>query len=416
MTFCVGAPSWGDDIGRLDYFRAPDESIAAGGLDDVAPLIDVADDFTLTETSRRLRASIAELVSLDAEAQPGSWQFQHGGNVRALYVHDGRVEFMGTESTFVAEAAWLGRMSHRLDCWTFSAVGQLFLTEPFGRNILVDHPVRASFAHNFQQEPLEISQLYLCAQTGALCLKMGRFATPFGWYEFPVLLNSFNDTPFLRSEAIHFRETGCELDWRPGRWELTGAITNGGVHRDANSSKALVARVGRRFGDWIAGGSIKTQDGIGSESQKEFNSHVGIDLRWEPSPCWTIGGEVVYDEYGLRRPGFPLDDIRWGRSLYNRQLNRALNQPLTGIGWHVNAWRRGPRWDALVGFGVFTPDPVGDPIHDQINRRGIIKCIRHYGPHWDWHVTAMVEDSLKNAFVGRPRHGFFIASGLEIRY
>ncbi|NIL97949.1 MAG: hypothetical protein GTO62_12695, partial [Planctomycetales bacterium] len=55
-----------------------------------------------------------------------------------------------------------------------------------------------------------------------------------------------------------------------------------------------------------------------------------------------ISTEWIYDQYGLRRPDVALDDIDWGRSLYNRQLNNGPYQPITGWGGYANLIYTGP--------------------------------------------------------------------------
>ena len=68
--------------------------------------------------------------------------------------------------------------------------------------------------------------------------------TPFGRFYYPLYRNNFDDSPFIRSEAILFRETGLLGQWDPEGWVFTAALTNGGFEQDTNSSKALVARAG----------------------------------------------------------------------------------------------------------------------------------------------------------------------------
>src|SRR5205823_13770540 len=93
-------------------------------------------------------------------------------------------------------------------------------------------------------DPLQIWQLYLGARNGDLYAALGRFVTPFGRFYFPNYRNNFDDSAFIRSEAISFRETGLLLQWDPGIWVMQAALTNGSFEQDTNSSKALVARVG----------------------------------------------------------------------------------------------------------------------------------------------------------------------------
>ena len=114
--------------------------------------------------------------------------------------------------------------------------------QPFGKNILADTPERRSFAANFDIDPLQISQLYLGARNGDFYAALGRFVTPFGRFYFPNYRNNFDDSPFIRSEAIRFRETGMLLQWDPSIWVFTAAITNGGFEQDGKSSKAFIGR------------------------------------------------------------------------------------------------------------------------------------------------------------------------------
>jgi len=335
---------------------------------------------------------------------------------RAQLIHDQRIEFTGQESTFGVEGQLCGRLAQEYGASRVMLDSQLFLNQPFDRNILVDYPLRESFSHNFDIEPLEISQLVIAIERGAWYLGMGRFVTPFGRYYGPTHLNSFADLPFLRSEAILPRETGLVATYQPGALVLTAALVNGGLGRDTNSSKALVARVGWDTDAFVAGASIKAQDGIGSEIQKEYNNHVGLDWAVRPTERWIVWGEIVYDQYGMRHPGFDLDDITWGRSLYNRQLNRAPYEPLTGWGWYANSWWCGERWDVVVGFGQFFPDPIGDAIHDADNHRFLGQLIRHVTPHLDWATTVLLENSLDVAFADRPRGGLFLVTGFEFEF
>src|SRR6185503_13415125 len=161
--------------------------------------------------------------------------------------------------------------------WEFSLEAQLFFNQPFDRNQLADTRERRSFLANFDIDPLQISQLTVGVRRGDFYTALGRFVTPFGRFYFPNYRDNFDDSPFIRSEAIRFRETGLLVQWDPGIWNLAAAITNGGFEQDTNSSKALVARVGIDA-EWAAvGASVKAQDGIGSETQKTFNSHAGVD-------------------------------------------------------------------------------------------------------------------------------------------
>jgi hypothetical protein len=301
---------------------------------------------------------------------------------------------------------------HDVGDFEFGVVGELFVNQVFDRNILVDTPERASYAGNFDVEPLEISQALLTGRRGDVMVGMGKMVTPFGRTYFPLYRNDLSDAPFIRTEAILWRETGLLVQYDPGPWVFTAALTNGGDERDTNSSKALVARVGIDLADFACGASVKTQDGIGSEGQKVFNNHVGVDamVRWGPL---VISGEAIYDEYGLRRPGFDQEDIFWGRSIYHRDLNLAYHEPIHGVGYYVNALYQAPGWTGVLNYGEFYPQQIGDPIHDETTRRGFAKFILHLSTRMDVYTMFLLENTVRNAQAGRDRQGWNVLAGFQ---
>ena len=131
---------------------------------------------------------------------------------------------------------------------------------------------------------------------------------------------------------------------------------------------------------WSLGASVKSQDGIGSEGQKEFNGHYGFDWMFRISDTLIFCGEAIHDKYGIRRPGTSLDDITWGRSLYNRQLNNGLNQPINGNGYYFSLIGQQPRYDWSLSYGEYYPEAIGDLVHDTPVRRGIGQL--------GWHLCA----------------------------
>jgi hypothetical protein len=280
---------------------------------------------------------------------------------------------------------------------------------------LIDYPERESFSHDFDLEPIELSQLTLGWAVGDWTFSWGRFLTPFGQYHLPYFSNRRDDSPFIRSEAILFRETGLLAEYSPDPWRMAVALTNGSDGRDTNSSKAVVARCGVELEGLVAGGSVKWQDGIGSEGQKEYRNHAGIDVLWRSGP-WGVAGEVIYDQHGLRRPGLELDEITWGRSLYNRQLNHGWNQPIEGTGYYASLiYADGDRlW--TLGYGEYFPEQIGDPIHDAPTRRILAQV------HWSWssHVSSFAttywENEVPAAQAGRARHGFFALTGVQYAF
>ena len=245
---------------------------------------------------------------------------------------------------------------------------------------------------------------------------MGRSVTPFGRYYGLSWQNDFVDTPFLRSEIIHFRETGAQLRWNPDIWRTTVAITNGGFQKDTNSSKAFVGRIGVDLPRWSLGASVKSQDGIGSEGQKEFNGHYGFDWMFRISDTLIFCGEAIHDKYGIRRPGTSLDDITWGRSLYNRQLNNGLNQPINGNGYYFSLIGQQPRYDWSLSYGEYYPEAIGDLVHDTPVRRGIGQLGWHLTPAADFFASMIVENEI-DGLVHQPRaNGVGYLAGLQLRF
>jgi len=81
--------------------------------------------------------------------------------------------------------------------------------------------------------------------------------------------------------------------------------------------KAITGRFGFDFSHVKFGISGLYQDGEGSEEQKQFRRHAGVDGMVRLGN-WVLSSEIIYDEYGLRRVGFDPDDIFWQRSIYYR--------------------------------------------------------------------------------------------------
>lgn len=333
---------------------------------------------------------------------------------RGYFVNDQRIEFTGQEDTFGVEGVVDLGWSKELGGGIATARAQFFLNQPFDRNVLVDTPFRESYAHNFEIEPFEISQLYMRYEIGDWNFVLGKFMTPFGRVWFPIYTNDFRDSPFIRSEALLWRETGVLVERRIGELSLAAAITNGSLERDTNSSKALVARLGWNRDDrWEIGSSIKLQDGTGSEGQKEYKEHVGFDGMYRLNSRWTLSGEMIFDRYGIRRPGFPLDDVFWGRSYYNRQLNAGYHDALTGLGYYADLGYRGDLWSFHFNYGEFRPNPIGDRLHDTNNHRGLLKAIRHVAPGLDVYSIVLVENRLYDPDLLTYRKGFSLWAGVQ---
>ena len=203
------------------------------------------------------------------------------------------------------------------------------------------------------------------------------------------------------------------MQYDPGIFVLTAGIMNGGDERDSNSSKALITRVGIETPMFVIGASVKYQDGIGSESQKTFNNHVGVDVMFRYR-CFRISAEAIYDEYGFRRPGFDPNDITWRRSIYFRDQNFANKKPITGIGFYINLDIQLRRWMWTLNYGEFHPRSIGDPQHDVVNRRGIIKLMRQNDVGFSTYGMFLYENSMPvPAQDGRTRIPWAVLVGLQ---
>ncbi|MCG8448507.1 MAG: OprO/OprP family phosphate-selective porin, partial [Pirellulales bacterium] len=317
-------------------------------------------------------------------------------------------------ATFAAEGALYTRYCTCSGNWITSLESELFLNQPADKNILLDTAERRSYEANYDLDTLELSRLNVGVRNGDWEFRAGKMWTPFGRYYSQLWSNQLLDAPFIRTEAIRWRETGMSLRWDPGIWVLDAGIFNGQSDRDTNSAKALVARVGVDQENWTLGGSVKFHDGAGSEQQKTFNRHVGIDAMVS-SGRWRLSSEVIYDEYGLRY-GFDPLDIFWEKSIYYRDLNEADGVPISGVGYYVTVDYTGSVWIVSLSFGQFFPEEIGNALHDRTQSRGIVKLSRSFGKCLQAYAVVMVENEGYIAQELRPRKGTVILSGLQFSY
>lgn len=349
-------------------------------------------------------AEFAETIAPPVDWLPPCEDLDHchhlGGKARGYFVTDQRFEFTGQETTFAVEGAIDGGYHRFHSGWELLAEGELFVNLPFDRNLLLDTPERRSFAANFDVEPLEISQLYLGARRDDWYLAIGRFVTPFGRFYFPQYRNDFSDAPFIRSEAIVFRETGVLAQWDPEGFVFTAALTNGGYGQDTNATKALVTRAGIDRELFALGASVKWHDGISSEGQKQYQRHLGIDAMLRGGR-WTLSGEAIYDQYGFRRPGFDPNNIFWERSIYFRDLNDGLFNPIEGFGYYVDLGYGGDCFSCHLNFGSYFPERIGDVRHDQDNHRGLVKLSWHAVENFELYGIVLAESDAPLNIAGR---------------
>ena len=271
-------------------------------------------------------------------------------------------------------------------------------------------------------QPFQINQLYLSLKYADWTFWLGKKNTPFGRYYPELDTNAKIDAPFIRTEAISGRRRAFSR-CHPGDFVADVALTNGGQDRDTNSSKALIGRVGWETENWAVGASIKWQDGIGSEGQKQYNNYAGIDFmyRWG---IFTLSGELIYDQYGFTRP-VPADptqldfffiDSGLPRSIYYRDLNNGQDNPITGVGYYINLGFRLERWSGMLNYGEFYPQQIGVPQQDVTNRRGIAKVDYYFTPHVKTYDMVMLETEGYLAQDNRPRRGLVLLTGLEYSF
>ncbi len=347
------------------------------------------------------------------------FSYHYGGKARAYYLNNQRVEFTGMEATFAVQGEIDAGVRQTWRGWDLMVESQIFLNQPYDTNKLEDSQFLRSFAADFNVEPLVISQLYFAAKKDYWYLTAGKFVTPFGRFYFPLFLNDFSDSPYIRSEAIQFRETGLMAQYCPPGYSFTAAITNGGQGQDTNSSKAFIGRVGAE-GSWYAYGvSVKGQDGIGSQgtggpgNQKESNSHIGGDAMITRGN-WTLSSETIYDFYGFNAPGFNPNDIFWGRSIYFRDLSRGEDKPLTGVGYYVNLGYQGPRWMLMLNYGdYYALQKLGIPAHDVPVHRGLMKASYHFTRRLEAYGVVLVENSVPLPVDNLVRKGFEVIAGWQ---
>jgi hypothetical protein len=332
--------------------------------------------------------------------------------VRSFYLNDQRVQWSGNEETFGVEAIVAPRVHYDFGTWQTSVEGEIYLNQPFDRNVLIDTPERASYRANFDIPVVEISQLFVSATRGNLTFTMGKFVTPFGRTYFPLYTNARLDAPFIRTESILWRETGIWCQYSRGLFVADVAMVNGSEEMDTNSSKSVIGRLGLDGKYAAVGFSVKIQDGIGSESQKQYNNHIGIDamVRWR---WFTLSSEVIYDEYGFRRPGFDPLDITWGRSIYYRDQNYELDSPVTGTGYYVDLLCDLKPFTVSLNYGEYFPQELGIPEHDLTQRRGIFKGTYAATPSFKFYAAGILEISGYTAQAGRPRQGWVMLFGMQ---
>ncbi len=291
---------------------------------------------------------------------------------RSYYFNDRRIIWSGQEATFGVEGAlgaWINLEQNNLEA---RIGGNFYLNQRYGRNILRD-PNLDLYSENWEYDVFEIDKLYIEIAKYGIRVKLGKDTTPFGRTYFPIYTNDRKLTPFIRGEAILWRETGLFGRYQYKWLILDIAVVNGEEDKDTNSSKGVAGRIGLEQDKWALGVSAKWQDGIGSGGQKTYKNHIGIDGMIKITEDITLSGEAIYDEYGLKRDF--QGDFSWPRSLYYRDIYYKDATPIYGIGWYADIGYAKNPLSADLSYGEYYPQNIGNPYNDQVCRR----CIAQVG-------------------------------------
>lgn len=289
---------------------------------------------------------------------------------RAHMLNDQRLQWSGLETTFGVEAVLAANIQKKLKKGTLDAAVQLFINQPFNKNILADDS-RQKYLQNFERDTVEVKQLYLQFSRGNFSIGLGKHASIFGRDYTMGFSNAFFDYPFIRNEAVLNFETGLFIRYTPGIFTFDLAVVNGSENMDTNSSKGGMARIGLKGKNWGFGISAKAQDGIGSEWQKQYKNHAGVDFMIKIGGL-RIASEAIYDEYGFHRP-YSIDDVFWGRSYYYRDIFYRYKTPITGVGGYLDLQYETSKFFLELNYGEYYPKEIGHPYHDDPIKRTLIK-------------------------------------------
>ncbi len=340
------------------------------------------------------------------------------GNVvaRGYYQNDQRIEWSGMEETFGGEADITARLRQRCGDFEFLVDSEFYVNEPYERNQLLTDQERKSYAANFQIDQFEVSQLALVANYGDWSFKIGKFVTPFGRTYFPLYSNAEWDAPYIRTEVIGWRETGILAHYKSSYFVGDIALTNGGEDLGTNSSKFLVARVGLEADSWAVGCSVKQGNGSGSENEKEFDNHYGMDAMCRNGP-FQLSCEGVYDEYGFCRPTFDPMNITWVKSIYYRDVSSGQQGvPCTGVGYYVNfGYLEGP-WNTTLNYGDYYPLSTGTAPNQRVQHRGLAKAAFRLAKPLEIFSVLIVENGGYIAQEKEARKGIAVLEGFQLTF
>ncbi|NIM16792.1 MAG: hypothetical protein GTO45_32800 [Candidatus Aminicenantes bacterium] len=326
---------------------------------------------------------------------------------RAHMLNDQRIQWSGLETTFGVEAVFTTTIQKKLKWGTLGVSTQLFINQPFNKNILADES-RQKYLQNFERDTVEVKQLYIRLTRGNFTVSLGKHLSIFGNDCTVGFSNAFFDYPFIRNEAILNFETGLVVSYTPGIFTFDIAVVNGSENMDTNSSKGGMVRIGLKGKNWGLGISAKAQDGIGSEWQKQYKNHAGVDVMFKIG-AFRIASEVIYDEYGFHRQ-YEIDDVFWGRSYYYRDIFYKHKTPITGIGGYLDLQYETAKFFLEVNYGEYYPKEIGHLYHDDPIKRAIVKLRLKLATGFHAFAVGLFENEREKEplFKGASDYGFLL--------
>ena len=352
----------------------------------------------------------SHILSSADQAENDKLKYNFSIDARSYFSNDQRIQWSGAEATFGAEAIFNGSLTKFIGNSEVFAVGEFRLNQSFDNNILIDE-FREKYIQNFETDNFQIAQIFIGFQSKNFEVSLGKKNSVFGNDQLLHLTNGEIFQPFIRTESILWWETGLSLKYRSGIIRLALSIVNGGPEKDTNSSKAAIARAGIELNNFTLGVSAKMQDGIGSEWQKQYKNHIGVDLSFR-SGKFAISAEGIYDEYGFRKE-FDSDDIFWERSLYYRDQFYKTETPITGIGGYIDILYKNEKFIFNLNYGEFHPEEINDPYHDTPIRRGIVKFIYNFSKEFNFFIGALIENNRIRESVFSGAKGYAYIAGLH---
>jgi hypothetical protein len=141
--------------------------------------------------------------------------------------------------------------------------------------------------------------------------------------------------------------------------------------------------------DWEFGLSGKFQDGAGSEDDKTFNNYFGVDFKVRLHPKLVLSGEVIYDQHGYHRKKGEANSTT---SLYYREIYFNGNA-ISGIGGYLDLGYNDDNWDIHVNYGEYYPEKIGNPYHDDPNKRLMINVVYRIIPDIKVFTSVLLENT-----------------------